>query len=60
LGGASQREVESWTQVFVDRLLAGGLRREAQQALENHRQHGDLLVLMTASFDSTSMKSGVD
>lgn len=27
MGGASRREVESWTSIFVDHLLARGLRR---------------------------------
>ena len=51
LGGASRRDVESWTRIFVDRLLAEGLRRDALQTLESHRQNGDLLVLLTASLD---------
>jgi phosphatidylglycerophosphatase C len=50
-GGASRREVESWTRIFVDRLLVDGLRPEAREALERHRNRGDLLVLLTASFD---------
>jgi phosphatidylglycerophosphatase C len=51
LGGASRRDVDVWTGVFVDRLLASGLRRDALQVLERHRGQGDLLVLLTASFD---------
>ena len=51
LGGASRRDVEIWTRAFVDHLLANGLRRDALQALEGHRERGDLLVLLTASFD---------
>jgi phosphatidylglycerophosphatase C len=51
LGGAPQHEVEQWSRIFVDRLLAGGLRCGALQTLESHRRSGDLLVLLTASFD---------
>ena len=51
LGGASRADVDAWTRVFVERLVAGGLRGEAVEALEHHRMHGDRLVLLTASFD---------
>jgi phosphatidylglycerophosphatase C len=49
--GASQREIEDWTGLFVDRLIAKGLRPQARQVLERHRERGDVLVLLTASFD---------
>jgi phosphatidylglycerophosphatase C len=51
LGGASQHDVAMWTRTFVDCLVAKGLRRDALDMLERYRQRGDLLVLLTASFD---------
>lgn len=51
LGDARKQDVNAWTAVFVDRLLARGLCRQGVQVLERHRQRGDLLVLLTASFD---------
>lgn len=51
LGGVHRTQLDRWTQRFVDRLLAHGLREQGLQALERHRQRGDVLVLLTASFD---------
>lgn len=51
LGGASRGDIEAWTAAFVQRLLSRGLRRDAVQAVERHRRHGDILVLLTASLD---------
>lgn len=51
LSGASKRDVTMWTRTFVDRLVARGLRRDALDMVERYRQRGDLLVLLTASFD---------
>ncbi|MGH7232969.1 MAG: HAD family hydrolase [Nitrospiraceae bacterium] len=51
LGGVRRAEVRRWTEAFVDGLIARGFRRDALAALEQHRQNGDVLVLLTASFD---------
>ena len=51
LRGTRRAELRRWTTVFVDKLLARGMRREALAVLEKHRQHGDLLVLLSASLD---------
>jgi phosphatidylglycerophosphatase C len=51
LRGTRRAELHQWTTVFVDKLLSCGMRREAMAMLEKHRQHGDLLVLLSASLD---------
>ncbi|HKN86965.1 MAG TPA: HAD-IB family hydrolase [Nitrospiraceae bacterium] len=51
LAGASKRDVESWTQRFVEQFMINGLRRDALDMLEHYRQRGDRLVLLTASLD---------
>jgi phosphatidylglycerophosphatase C len=51
LRGHSHAELEYWNARFVPRLLAGGVRRQALAALEDHRRAGDVLVLMSASPD---------
>ena len=51
LGGESRTALEAWSARFVERLLSGGVRRQALSAIEAHRRAGDLLVLMSASPD---------
>jgi len=51
LGGCSRGEIERWTQRFVPRLLARGVRADALRAIERHRLEGDRLVLLSASPD---------
>ncbi|MGH8226399.1 MAG: HAD-IB family phosphatase [Steroidobacteraceae bacterium] len=51
LGDRGRAELQEWTVVFVRRLLDGGLRSDALRAIERHRQHGDKLVLLSASPD---------
>jgi phosphatidylglycerophosphatase C len=51
LGGSTRAEIEAWTEEFVPRLLARGMRADALAALEAHRRAGDLLVMLSASPD---------
>jgi HAD superfamily phosphoserine phosphatase-like hydrolase len=51
LGGLTRPEIEAWTDEFVPRLLACGMRADALAVLEAHRRAGDLLVLLSASPD---------
>ena len=51
LGGRRRAELEAWTAVFVERLLARGVFAEALRRLEKHRAHEDFLVLLSASTD---------
>ena len=51
LGGRTRQEIEEWTDEFVLRLLARGMRADALAVLEAHRRAGDLLVLLSASAD---------
>jgi phosphatidylglycerophosphatase C len=51
LGGRTRQEIEAWTNEFVPRLLARGMRADALAVLETHRRAGDLLVLLSASPD---------
>jgi HAD superfamily hydrolase (TIGR01490 family) len=51
LGGASAALVQEHVDRFVDACLEAGLRPGALEAIERHRQHGDRLLLATASFD---------
>ena len=51
LGGESRAALDAWGVRFVERLLSGGVRRQALSAIEAHRRAGDLLVLMSASPD---------
>jgi phosphatidylglycerophosphatase C len=43
--------LESWTESFLDRVLANGLRPGARKAIERHRAAGHRLVMVTASLD---------
>jgi len=51
LGGLTRSEIEAWTDEFVSRLLARGMRADALAMLDAHRRAGDLLVLLSASPD---------
>lgn len=51
LGGIVEAELSAWTRVFVDQFLRGHLRRQGLSTVEEHRQAGDKLVLLTASPD---------
>ena len=51
LGGSTREELEAWNARFVPALLAGGLFRDALERIAQHRQSGDVLVLMSASPD---------
>jgi len=51
MGGASQAEVDAWSDEFVARLDAGELCPGALAAIERHRARGDRLVLLSASVD---------
>lgn len=51
LGGLRREDLAPWTDRFVERLVARGLRREARRKMDWHRANGDRLVLATASPD---------
>jgi len=51
LGGVTRAEIDAWTDLYLERLLAADIRAGAKAALERHRQAGERLVLATASFD---------
>lgn len=51
IGGTSRGQIEAWTQRFLSRLIAKGIRTKARAAIERHRSAGDTLVLLTASPD---------
>jgi len=51
LSGVPRRALEAWTEIFLDRVLAKGLRPGARKAIERHRAAGHRLVLVTASLD---------
>ncbi len=51
LGGCTRAELAAWTERFVPQLLARGLWQDGRACLEQHRAHGDRLVLMSASVD---------
>jgi phosphatidylglycerophosphatase C len=51
LAGCTRAALDAWTERFVARLLAHGVRRDALACLAQHRARGDALVLMSASVD---------
>jgi HAD superfamily hydrolase (TIGR01490 family) len=51
VGGATKIEIESRTEKFVMSLIANEIRPGAQMAIDRHRDAGDYLLLVTASFD---------
>ena len=51
LGGVERQQISTWTNVFLDKLLQSGIRKEALIALKKHRKNGDHLVLLSASLD---------
>jgi phosphatidylglycerophosphatase C len=51
LGRRTRSELQAWTDQFVPRLLARGVRPDALRAIEQHRRGGDVLVLLSASPD---------
>ena len=51
LGGASRATLGAWTARFVPRLIAKGTFAKALERIDEHRRHGDYLVLMSASTD---------
>ena len=58
LGGIHHQEIEAWTKQFVPYLISHGLNEKALDVLRQHRQAGDLLVLMTASPDCYVLELG--
>ena len=58
LGGIHRQEVEAWTEQFVPHLVSHGLNEKALDVLRQHRQAGDVLVLMTASPDCYVLELG--
>ena len=58
LGGIHRQEIEAWTKQYVPQLVSYGLNEKAMDVLRQHRQAGDLLVLMTASPDCYVLELG--
>jgi phosphatidylglycerophosphatase C len=51
LSGVPRPVLEAWTEAFLDRILAKGLRPGSLRAIERHRAAGHRLVMVTASLD---------
>jgi len=51
MGGALRKDVQTWTDEYVPRLIERGVFDEALAAIRKHRDAGDHLVLMTATVD---------
>jgi len=51
IGGSRRHTIEAWTRRFVPRLLARGVFADAVKQLQQHKDSGDYLVLMSASTD---------
>ena len=51
LSGVPRHVLEAWTERFLDRVLASGLRPGSLTAIERHRAAGHRLVMVTASLD---------
>ncbi|RTZ59576.1 MAG: HAD-IB family hydrolase [Gammaproteobacteria bacterium] len=51
LAGVSRAELEAFSRRFVDGLWVRGMRQSALSRLAEHRESGDRIVLVTASFD---------
>ncbi len=51
LGGVCRWELDTFSRRFVDRLWRRGMRQSVLERLAQHREAGDRLILVTASFD---------
>lgn len=51
LGGTPRRDVDAWSETFVERLLRTGMHAEGLERIRWHREAGHRLVLMSASVD---------
>ena len=51
MGGVARREVDAWSERYVQRLVRRGLFAEALAAIDSHHSAGHYLVLMSASVD---------
>lgn len=51
MGGAGRAEVDAWSDAFVAGLDSASLCPGALAAIAGHREHGDRLVLLSASVD---------
>ncbi len=58
IAGLTRGEVARFADMFVDRLMAGGLRPGAERAIERHRAAGHTLIMVTASFDFLAERIG--
>lgn len=58
LGGVQRTALHAWTKRFLDWLISNGMYQEALSVLEQHRQAGDVLVLLTASLDCYVLELG--
>ena len=58
IAGVTRSEMARYAEMFVDRLMAGGLRPGARRAIEQHRAAGHTLVMVTASFDFLAERIG--
>lgn len=50
-GGLGREELAAWAGVYVPRVVATGLFKDALAAIDAHRANGDALALMSASPD---------
>jgi phosphatidylglycerophosphatase C len=51
LGGSRRATIEGWNMRFVPRLLSNGVFADALKQIQQHKDAGDYLVLMSASTD---------
>lgn len=51
LGGEQRATIEAWNARYLPRVIARDLLAEALGAIGQHRENGDMLVLMSASVD---------
>lgn len=58
IAGLTRGEVARFADMFVDHLMAGGLRPGAERAIERHRASGHTLIMVTASFDFLAERIG--
>jgi len=58
LGGTHRSDLDRWTGKFLNRLIPRGISRQGLAVLEQHRQAGDVLILLTASVDCYAIELG--
>jgi phosphatidylglycerophosphatase C len=51
LGGVKRQSIEIWSEVYVDKLLSKGLKKQAVEELKYHRAMGSDICIVSASLD---------